>query len=96
MKFEIDLAYNSMHDIILCCYTNPADSTDQPPFQRMYSIQTAAFADDVLPVMSLFSPKAAFADNVLPVLSPFFIDNGICRKCATSNVPVFADGGICR
>ena len=95
MKFEIDLAYNSMHDIILCCYTNPADSTDQPPFQRMYSIQTAAFADDVLPVMSLFSPKAAFAENVLQVMSPFLPTAAFADNLLPKLSLFFTDGNIC-
>ena len=66
---------------MLRCYTNPTDSTDRPPFLHIYStIQTAGFADNVLPVMSPFSLTAAFADNVLPVMSPFsptaeFVDN---------------------
>jgi hypothetical protein len=33
---------------------------------------TAAFADNVPPLLSPFSPTAAFVDNVLSVMSSFF------------------------
>jgi hypothetical protein len=55
----------------------------------------AAFADNVVPVMSVSLRTAAFADNVLPVLSPF----SLMAAFADNVVPVlslfFTDSSMC-
>ncbi len=49
-------------------------------YVTLIKLRMAAFADNVVPVLSHFSSlTAAFADNLVPVMSLFFTDGGISR-----------------